>query len=218
MGCMTKVSTFQPDLILSSGWMDKDYVEVCRKMRGQSVTVLSLDNHWTGSAKQQVARLVAPFTIRRAFAKAYVPGEEQRQYALRLGFEEGEIRTGFYSADTQKFDGFYGQLSAGKKNALPKRFLYLGRYVEHKGIFDLWSAFAKYRQAGGDWELWCVGTGDQYAQRVEGEGIRHFGFVQPSEMLPILEGCGVYILPSHFEPWGVSVHEMGVAGFPMLSE
>ncbi len=215
-GLMTKVSAFQPDLILSSGWMDKDYVEVCRKMRGQSVTVLSLDNHWTGSAKQQVARLVAPFTIRRAFAKAYVPGEEQRQYALRLGFEEGEIRTGFYSADTQKFDGFYGQLSAGKKNALPKRFLYLGRYVEHKGIFDLWSAFAKYRQAGGDWELWCVGTGDQYAQRVEGEGIRHFGFVQPSEMLPILEGCGVYILPSHFEPWGVSVHEMGVAGFPML--
>ena len=215
-GLQTKVNTFQPDLILSSGWMDKDYVEVCRKMRGQSVTVLSLDNHWTGSAKQQVARLVAPFTIRRAFAKAYVPGEEQRQYALRLGFEEGEIRTGFYSADTQKFDGFYGQLSAGKKNALPKRFLYLGRYVQHKGIFDLWSAFAKYRQAGGDWELWCVGTGDQYAQRVEGEGIRHFGFVQPSEMLPILEGCGVYILPSHFEPWGVSVHEMGVAGFPML--
>ena len=36
-------------------------------------------------------------------------------------------------------------------------------------------------------------------------------------MLPILQGCGVYILPSHFEPWGVSVHEMGVAGFPMLA-
>ena len=83
-----------------------------------------------------------------------MPGEAQRQYALRLGFEEGEIRTGFYSADTQKFDGFYGQLSAGKQNALPKRFLYLGRYVEHKGIFDLWSAFAKYRQAR--WRLGAV--------------------------------------------------------------
>ncbi|NQV53708.1 MAG: glycosyltransferase family 4 protein [Flavobacteriales bacterium] len=215
-GLLTKVSAFQPDLILCSGWMDKDYVAVCRKLRGKAIAVLSLDNHWTGSAKQQVARLVAPFTIRRAFAKAFVPGEAQRQYALRLGFEESEIRTGFYSADTQKFNGFYDRLNLDKQKALPKRFLYLGRYVEHKGIFDLWSAFDKYRQAGGDWELWCVGTGEQYAQRVEGEGIRHFGFVQPSEMLPILQGCGVYILPSHFEPWGVSVHEMAVAGFPML--
>ncbi len=35
-------------------------------------------------------------------------------------------------------------------------------------------------------------------------------------MAPILQESDVYILPSHFEPWGVSVHEMAVAGFPML--
>ena len=35
-------------------------------------------------------------------------------------------------------------------------------------------------------------------------------------MEPLLRETGIYILPSQVEPWGVSVHEMAVAGFPML--
>lgn len=213
---LRSVRSFQPDLILCSGWMDKGYLKVSSALKADAVTVLSLDNHWTGSFKQQLARIIAPFTLKRSFSKTFVPGEAQRQYALRLGFEEDDIRTGFYSAAVERFVPSYETKRSANEANSPKRFFFLGRYVEHKGIFDLWEAFIHYRKQGGEWELWCAGTGDQYPNRVEHEGIKHLGFVQPYELAPILQQCSVYILPSHFEPWGVSVHEMAVAGFPML--
>ncbi|MEZ4722069.1 MAG: glycosyltransferase family 4 protein [Flavobacteriales bacterium] len=203
-----------PGIILCSGWMDKGYVNVCKHFYKKIPTVLSMDNHWIGSWRQIFASMMAPFTIQRAFNAAFVPGAVQKQYALKLGFSENHVRTGFYSADVDRFWKYHTETEKAKK--LPKRFLYLGRYVKHKGIFDLWEAFRRFHQKHSDWELWCVGTGDQFDSRVESEGIRHFGFVQPDRMLPILRETGVYILPSHFEPWGVSVHEMAAAGFPML--
>lgn len=207
---------FQPNIILCSGWMDKGYVKLCRNWKQKATTVLAMDNHWTGSVKQHVAALASPFTIKRAFSRAFVPGQPQRQYALKLGFKSEVIETGFYAADTEKFKGYYEEIRGTKGKEGVKRFLFLGRYVQHKGIFDLWQAFKRFRAEHQDWELWCVGAGDQYEHRVEGDGIKHFGFVQPDQLLPILKQCHVYILPSHFEPWGVSVHEMAVAGFPML--
>jgi glycosyltransferase involved in cell wall biosynthesis len=35
-------------------------------------------------------------------------------------------------------------------------------------------------------------------------------------MDPVLEACGVFVLPSTYEPWGVVVHEHACAGFPLL--
>jgi glycosyltransferase involved in cell wall biosynthesis len=209
-----KVAAFQPDAILCSGWMDDGYVKVCKTWKKGAVTILSLDNHWKGSIKQRIAALISPLTIRRAFSKAFVPGKIQQVYAHKLGFNSDDIALGFYAADTTKFEQFYEERKSNLTEH--KRFLYLGRYVEHKGIFDLWEAFRLYKAGGGTWELWCVGTGDQYANRPEMTGLKHFGFIQPSDLAPVLNQSSVYILPSHFEPWGVSVHEMASAGFPLL--
>lgn len=208
------IQTFQPDLILCSGWMDDLYVSICRSWHGKVPTVLSMDNHWTGSLRQQVARMIAPFTILKTFSHAFVPGHIQKEYAVKLGFKPHNIKLGFYSADVDRFDAYYKQFSKDFSN--PIRFLYLGRYAEHKGISDLWSAFVQVKEKHPEVELWCVGTGDMYEDRLEADGIKHFGFVQPGDLLPILRSCQVYILPSHFEPWGVSVHEMAVTGFPMI--
>lgn len=212
---LVKCRAFKPELILSSGWMDRGYVKVCRLLYNDAITILSLDNHWHGSFKQLVARLLSPFTLKRSFKKAFVPGQIQKYYALKLGFKENDILTGFYSADTRKFDDFYSEIMEVKQS-IPRKFLYLGRYTKHKGIFDLWEAFLMIKKKYPEWELWCVGTGDEFQNRVEAEGIKHFGFKQPSELLPILKETGVYVLPSHFEPWGVSVQEMAIAGFPLL--
>jgi glycosyltransferase involved in cell wall biosynthesis len=209
------VAEFEPGIILCSGWMDKGYLKTCKSMKSRSVTVLSMDNHWFGTLKQQVARLVSKFTIRQAFDFAFVPGLVQKQYAMKLGYKSNEVKTGFYAADLARFDGYQNSISLNR-TSVPKRFLYLGRYVDHKGVFDLWEAFKRIRKDAPDWELWCVGTGEAYDRRVESEGIKHFGFVQPSELEPILAECSVYVLPSHFEPWGVSVQEMAAVGFPMI--
>ncbi len=65
-------------------------------------------------------------------------------------------------------------------------------------------------------ELWCVGAGDEWDNKVEHEKIQHFGFVQPAELQKYIEQTSVYILPSKFEPWGVSVQEFAISGFPMI--
>lgn len=208
------IHEFDPDVIICSGWIDKDYLKVTKSFFGKIPTVLTLDNHWKGGIKQQVATIISPFTIRKTFSHAWVPGNAQRKYALKLGFYHEDISTGFYCANTHPFQQLYKERR--NPTGFSKRFLYVGRYVKHKGIFDLWSAFEHYRKQGGDWELVCVGTGDQWENRVESEGITHLGFKQPDELMEVLKEGGIYVLPSHIEPWGVSVHEMAAAGFPML--
>ena len=210
------LTEFNPDIVVCSGWMDKDYLRLVKGLGKDTKKVLSLDNHWTGSLKQRIAALVSPFYIKRYFTHAWVPGSKQEKFADKLGFGS-KILTGFYCANTNLFNEKFEKTFAEKKNHFPKRFLYVARYVEHKGIFEMWEAFCELQQENpNEWELWCLGTGDQWENRREHEKIKHFGFVQPHEMDEYISNTGVYILPSKFEPWGVSVQEFGIAGFPLL--
>ncbi|WP_017729788.1 glycosyltransferase family 4 protein [Nafulsella turpanensis] len=214
-GMFELVEALQPAAIISSGWMDKGYVSVCKNFKGKIPVIGSMDNHWLGSAKQHLARLVSPFTIRRYFDYLWVPGKPQELYARKLGFDSSSILKGFYSADTRWFDSIYQQKK--KKGKQLKRFLYVGRYIRHKGIFELWAAFEELqKELETDWELCCLGTGAEWENRREYPGIQHIGFVQPQEIAPYLLESSVFVLASHFEPWGVVVHEMAAAGFPLL--
>lgn len=207
--------TIAPDMIVCSGWIDKDYLAVVRKWSGRIPTVLALDTQWTGSARQQAARLLGRIVLRPRFSHAWVPGRAQRTYARRLGFPFHRIRTGFYSCDLDRFNGIYNAYLSEKRKAFPHRFIFSGRYYPFKGIGHLWSAFASLTDAErGDWELWCAGTGSM--EPIEHPAIRHFGFVQPEQMETIMAGSGVMVLPSTFEPWGVVAHEFAAAGFPLL--
>ena len=40
--------------------------------------------------------------------------------------------------------------------------------------------------------------------------------MQPKDLSTYIRETGVFILPSHFEPWGVVVHEYTAAGFPII--
>ncbi len=204
-----------PDAILCSGWIDKTYVKICREWNGKIPVILVMDNKWQGTWKQRLAKLMSPFTVLRSFSHAWVPGEEQKVYAKLLGFPEKNIRTGFYAADYELFHHYYEETAAEKKKNFPKRFVYAGRYYEFKGVKELWDAFRHASaETSGEWELWCLGTGDVVP--LEHPSIRHFGFVQPSQLKEIMRETGVFILPSRVEPWGVVVHEFAAAGFPLL--
>ncbi|MFN8714082.1 MAG: glycosyltransferase family 4 protein [Bacteroidota bacterium] len=203
-----------PDAIVCSGWIDKGYTAVCKKWRSRIPVILAMDNKWTASSKQQLARLAAPFTLKRTFNRVWVPGVSQREFALKLGFSEATIRTGFYSADVPQFSGYADAHAAEKAVAFPKRFIYTGRYYDFKGLPELWRAFIRLRETGCNWELWCAGTGDLVP--VKHEGIKHLGFVQPSELGELMRQTGVFVMPSRTEPWGVVLHEFAAAGFPLI--
>lgn len=210
------VQDFQPDVLICSGWMDKDYLKIAKSFKKKISVVLTLDNHWTGGIKQRILTALSPFYLKRIFTHAWVPGDIQAEYARKLGFQ-GMIQKNFYCANVKLFEQLYEETFPQKKRNVPKRFLYVARYVEHKGIFEMWDAFIELQaEQPNEWELWCLGTGEEWDNRREHEKIQHFGFIQPDEMHQYIQKSSVYILPSKFEPWGVSVQEFAISGYPMI--
>jgi glycosyltransferase involved in cell wall biosynthesis len=211
-GLIALAEKIHPHAILTSGWVDKGYLAVSKAMKSHCNTVLLLDNQYKGTIKQRIQALRSPFYLKRIFSHAWVPGEPQALYAKKLGFSDDHVFTGIYCANTSVFKAFY----ASRSEQAPKKFIFIGRYLPFKGIVELWSAFTRFQQEFPEWELNCLGTGDMWDQRVQSAGINHAGFVQPKDLPHWLNQSGVFVLPSHREPWGVVVHELAEAGFPMI--
>jgi glycosyltransferase involved in cell wall biosynthesis len=209
------IVSIHPSVIYCSGWVDKGYLKICRQFKKKIPVIVGFDNQWKATIKQWIAVLISPFKIANHFSHCWVPGVLQMDYAIRLGFPAANILAGFYACD---FEFFYKQYLANKEQKekqFPKRFIYVGRYVQHKGIGDLWKAFIELQvEQPNEWELWCMGTGD--VKPVDHPKIKHFGFVQPAAMIDFIKDTGVFILPSHAEPWGVVIHEFAAAGFPII--
>ncbi len=206
-----------PDLLIVSGWIDKTYLKIAKIMRPKIPTVISIDNHWNGTIKQQVAQIFGRAFLKNKFQYAWVPGSPQKKYAQKLGFDQAHIFTGYYSADYSLYNSFFEENLETKKKYFPKQFLFVGRYIRQKGIFDLWNAFIEIQsEYPNSWKLVCVGTGDLFEERIQHPAIKHLGFLQPTELREVIQETGVFVLPSHFEPWGVVVHEFAAAGFPLI--
>ena len=208
------LAQINPTALVCSGWMDSDYNALAKAHCKCIPVVLTLDNWWTGSLKQRLAALIAPWFIHRRFNRAWVPGEPQIPFAQKLGFSGRILGTGFYCADHRPFQKIYEHRQS---TPTAKKLLYVGRYLEIKGLRELWAAFAEFSEEFPDWELHCVGTGDLWEDRMIHPKIFHHGFKQPHELAPFLEDAACFVMPSKKEPWGVVLHEMATAGLPLIA-
>jgi glycosyltransferase involved in cell wall biosynthesis len=209
--------SLQPQLIFCNGWVDKGYVKIAKKYAGKIPTVLAFDNIWKGKLKQHLATVTAPFVLPKIYSNCWVPGQPQVEYAQKLGFKRQNIETGMYSANFELFNAAYQKLMPVKENNFPHRIIFVGRYIDIKGIKELWEAFTQlHHEMPNDWELWCLGKGPLEQHFPTHPKIKNIGFVQPSEMEPYLAQTGVFVLPTYDEHWGVVVHEYAIAGYPLI--
>lgn len=206
------VAEVDPAVLLCSGWIDAAYVRICRENRSLRKTVLISDNGWTGGLRSALSVLRARMRYKSVFDQAFVPGRPQVEYARKMGFGEEDIYTGFYTIDPRKSLPLSAANTGGE--SFPKRFVYAGRYVDFKGIGELWEAYSSLGET--EWELHCIGTGPLFASKPTIPGVHHHGFVQPAEMDNFVAKGGVFVLPSHKEPWGMVIHEFAAAGYPLL--
>ena len=205
-----------PDIIFCAGWKNKDYLKLCVS-NNDKITILGFDTPWNGSLKQWVSVLFYRLKYINVFNYAFIPGKAQYKLAAKMGFKKDEIKMGAYSCDFNYFKNIGDKFNIIKRKHFPKRFLYVGRYIERKGVLDLWESFIQlHNEFPNDWELWCVGIGPLHENKPNHSKIKHFGFLQFSEISSLIGETSVLILPSHFEPWGVVVHEFASAGFPMI--
>ncbi len=206
-----KIESISPGAIVCSGWIDKGYVAICRSLHKKIKTIVALDNQIESGLKSRLALTRAKLFFKPAFDFAWVPGNPQREYARKLGFKKNEIQTGFYTVDVKKWSEIKWEYP---ETQFPHRFVFVGRYVDFKGVIELWNAFKQIN--AGDWQLYCAGHGALYESRMQHEGIQHLGFVQPADLYKFVAKGGVFVLPSHNEPWGVVVHEFAAAGYPLI--
>lgn len=213
-GILREIQRFEPDLLLVSGWMDRDYLAVARAFRkGGGCVVGFCDTPWRGSVRQHAAVLGSRMLQRRWFDIIWVPGARQAAYARRLGFSDNRIWRGMYAADIDAFDRH--RVDTGIREPA---FLYVGRLVAEKDVGTLAAAYARYREQVSDpWNLRCIGTGP-LASRLQGQpGIQVVGFVPPDDLPSRMATASAFVLPSKYEPWGVVLHEAAALGHPLIA-
>ncbi len=203
----------EPLCVVSAGWLDKGYNYVCAWSRKRGIITLAVsDTQWRGGG-QWANRLLAPFRHRRWFNYIWAAGVLQYDYARKLGFSSSRILLNCFSADMEKF--LEVPLDR-KKTAYPRRFLFVGRFVEEKGIDVLLKAWEKMSDKKG-WTLELIGDGPlkkDYKECYADVVIKDF--MSQEALCAEAAESGCFILPSRFEPWALVIQEFAAAGLPII--
>ncbi len=204
------------DLIFCGGWSDKEYLEVIRR-HSEVPSLLGFDKQWLGTARDFLGSLYLRWKVRDLFDYAFVPGTEQFAFARRMGFSPSSIVTGAYTCDTGIYESVYAGRERREGRAKPRQMWFAGRYVEEKCPMELWDHVAPLLDGPlADWELHCIGTGPLWEKRRIHSRIHHHGFVQPLDTIDLIREGEIFILPSKYEPWAMTVHEFAVVGYALL--
>jgi glycosyltransferase involved in cell wall biosynthesis len=212
-----RLNAFQPDVLVFTGWSIAAYRKVAKRWKGRATRIMTMDNCWMGTAAQRVGCLIAPLYLQPLADAIWVPGERQADFASRLHFKQSAILRGSYSCDYFSFSAVY-EARAQLQRPLKRAFVFVGRFVESKGVSVLAAAYRRYRsRVSTPWPLTCYGSGP-LSHILEAEpGVIVEGFVQPESLPAKLAEAGCLVLPSSFEPWAVVVHEATAAGLLILA-
>ena len=158
-----------------------------------------------------------------------VPGKSSRQYLKDLGMPGERIFTAPNAVDTELFAGLADNASRDESrvrtsHSLPlSYFLYVGRLVRSKGIFDLIEAYARLdEEIRGRIGLVFVGEGADRpevmarAARIAPGAIQFAGFVHREELPEFYALADALVFPTHSDPWGLVVNEAMSCGLPII--
>jgi glycosyltransferase involved in cell wall biosynthesis len=159
-----------------------------------------------------------------------VPGKSSAEYLRNYGVAEEMILTAPNAVDTR----FFAQRAevirseaARHRQALglPARFfLFAGRLVPEKGIFDLLDAYqALAPDVRNEVGLVFVGDGaarsalQQRAAAINPGSIHFAGFAQRERLPAYYALAEILVFPTHTDPWGLVVNEAMACGLPIIS-
>jgi glycosyltransferase involved in cell wall biosynthesis len=202
---------FKPQLVYVAGWMDNDYLVICKALKHKGTIVVNgLDNPWKGTMRQRMLCAMSTFKIKPYYNYFWVAGYKQFQFARNLGYDVEHILQGLYVADIYKF------LDGGKTKYSPY-LVFVGRLEEIKGIkflCEVFSALSEDERNG--WQLRCIGNGSLRNNLQLSPHILVEDFMQPDRLKDNTKDAGGFILPSFEEHWGVVVQEFAASGLPLI--
>jgi glycosyltransferase involved in cell wall biosynthesis len=204
----------KPDVVVLPGWFNAAYTAMPSDDRFANVKfMMTMDTPWRDQWRQKIARLRIGAYLDRMSA-VVVAGERAWQYARQLRIPEQKILRGVYGFNGSPLEDILERRKAG---AWPKKFLYVGRYVQDKGIDVLAGGYEQYRRLSKEpWPLDCCGQGPMRDKLLAVKGVNDLGFVQPADLPRVLLEHGAYVIASRYEPWGVAIAEAQYSGLPVI--
>jgi glycosyltransferase involved in cell wall biosynthesis len=210
----TALIALRPEVVVIAGWAIPAYnALLTNPALATARFAMAMDTPRKDNWRQKFARFrLGKFRAR--VERVIVPGERSYRFARQIGFTESQIRRGMNGYDDAPLAPLHARRAA---QPWPRRFLFVGRYVPAKGIDTLLAAYAAYRAAVSEpWLLTCCGTGPLKSQITAAPGVTDQGFVQPKDQPAVFADHGVFVLASHYEPWGVAMAEAMAAGLPAI--
>ncbi len=230
VGVASALAQVKPDVILCGGYSYLASWVALGWARKHAVPFLL----WSESNQQDQRRgfLVTEFLKRQFLRRCdrfVVPGQSAGEYLSKLNIPEDRISIAPNAVDNCLFGvaADVARKKAGElRNALglPSRYyLFVGRLVREKGIFDLLTAYQRIShdlrsQIG----LVFVGDGpckcelQQKASEITGGSIRVVDFVQRDELGAFYGLAETFVLPTYTDTWGMVVNEAMACGLPVI--
>ncbi|MFC0657664.1 glycosyltransferase [Mongoliitalea lutea] len=200
---------FNPDLIVTSGRMDKLYLNINLEFKKKGVPrVMNCDNQWENTWRQRLKSFLGYPLYRKYFNYCWVPGSRQYLFAHSIGFSMNAIIPNFYSASDLFFDKYC--------TIKEKRILFVGRFAKVKNVEALIQAFTGLTDKFPEWKLRLVGSGVLDQNQIYNKNIEVFSFESQEKLVEHAQESSVFCLPSVHEAWGVVVHEFAALGMPLL--
>lgn len=203
-----------PKLYIQPSWNTPAFNQLGDEVRrhGGKVVVM-FDNPWTGTLRQVAGAVRFRTQWRNRFCAAWVCGRLGYRLARVWGFNKDRIFLGMYGSDPQVF----AQTKQVPLSSRPKRFIFVGRLIDEKGVMELLEAWRHFAASHPDWELQIYGTGKREQEvRAMTSGVVYHGFQQPEIIAEAMRNARFLILPSHDEHWGLVVSEAAQAGCGLL--
>jgi len=219
-----------PDVIICGGYNYLACWEALRWARHKHVSFLL----WVESTARDL-RTGSFFveSLKRKFLQQcdafVVAGKSSSDYLTSYGAQEDTIFTAPNAVDT---DFFRQAAEVARRNDafnrqifnLPDRyFLFVGRLVKEKGIFDLLEAYAllppDFRQ-----QISLVFAGDgagrtelqKRADAIKPGFVRVAGFLHREALAVFYAMAEGFVFPTHSDPWGLVVNEAMACGLPVI--
>lgn len=157
-------------------------------------------------------------------------GQSASNYLQSLGFPRQRILLAPDAVDNDFFEKASAVARTNEREhrrrlGLPEHFfLFVGRLVKEKGVFDLLEAYARLQpEIRASFGLVFAGNGKEQvaltkraAQRGCGRQVQCVGFAQREELALYYALADALVLPTHSDPWGLVVNEAMACGLPII--
>ena len=229
-GVLSALNKVRPDVVLCGGYNYLASWESAGWARVHRIPLL-LWSESTALDRRQRHRVVE-FMKKRflSLCQAFVvPGKSAFQYLQDLGIPDERIFTAPNAVDIQLFATLAeaanrAPLQVRARLSLPLRyFVYVGRLVRAKGVFELVEAYARLDdEIRAKIGLVFVGDGAdrseliKRASQITPEKIRFPGFVQREGLAEFYALADALIFPTHSDTWGLVVNEAMSCGLPVI--